>query len=75
MKLLSGLSVCQWVVTPEWVEQSEREGQFANEEGFTLRDPEAEAMFSMDIPTSLARARAGRFLEVLYTVHTSTPVP
>ena len=50
------------------MEQSEREGQFTNEQGFTLRDPDAEAMFSMDIPTSLSRTRAGRFLEV----HTTT---
>ena len=50
------------------MEQSEREGQFTNEQGFTLRDPDAEAMFSMDIPTSLSRARAGRFLEVHTTV-------
>ena len=65
VKFLSGVSVCRWVLSPEWIEQCEKEGQLVNEEGFTLGDPDAEAMFSMDIPTSLSRARATKFLQVI----------
>ena len=64
MKFLSGVSVCRWVLTPDWIEQCEREGRLVSEEGFTLRDPDAEAMFTMDIPSSLQRARASKFLQV-----------
>lgn len=65
MKFLSGISVCRYVVTPEWVEQCEREGELVNEEGFTLRDTDAEETFSMDIPTALSRAQAGKLLKVM----------
>ena len=64
VKFLSGVSVCHYVVTPEWVEQCEREGRLINEEGFTLRDTDAEEVFSMDIPTTLSRARAVKLLQV-----------
>ena len=51
------------MVTPEWVEQSEREQRFVNEEEFTLRDLDAEEAFAMDIPTALTQAR-GKLLQV-----------
>ena len=44
--------MCGYVITPEWIEQCEREGQLVNEEGFTLQDADAEETFSMDIPTT-----------------------
>ena len=66
VKFLSGISVCHYVITPEWIEQCEREGQLVNEEGFTLRDADAEETFSMDIPTTLSRARTTKLLQVSY---------
>lgn len=68
VKFLSGVSVCHWILTPEWIEQCEKEGRLVNEEGFTLRDPDAETLFMMDIPTSLSRAREAKFLEVSITI-------
>ena len=56
--------MCHYVVTPEWVEQCERAGELVNEEEFTLRDSDAEETFSMDIHTTLSRARAGKLLQV-----------
>ena len=64
VKFLSGISMCLYVVTPEWVEQCEREGELVNEEEFTLRDSDAEETFAMDIHTTLSRARAGKLLQV-----------
>ena len=68
VKFLSGVSVCHWILTPEWIEQCEKERRLVNEEGFTLRDPDAETLFMMDIPTSLSRARQAKFLEVSLTI-------
>jgi PAX-interacting protein 1 len=73
VKFLSGVSVCRWVLTPDWIEQCEREGRLVSEEGFTLRDPDAEAMFTMDIPSSLQRARASKFLQG-YWLHATASV-
>ena len=64
MKFLSGISVCRYVVVPEWVEQCEKEEQLINEQGFTLQDVDAEETFSMDIYTTLSRAGAGKLLQV-----------
>ena len=64
VKFLSGISVCRYMVTPEWVEQCEREEGLVNEEGFTLRDADAEETFAMDIRTTLSRARASKLLQV-----------
>lgn len=72
MKYLSGISVCRYVVTPEWVEQCEREEELVNEEGFTLRDADAEETFSIDIPTVLSRAQAGKLLKVATYLCTCT---
>ncbi|CAI8019609.1 PAX-interacting protein 1 [Geodia barretti] len=73
VKFLSGVSVCRWVLTPDWIEQCEREGRLVSEEGFTLRDPDAEAMFMMDIPSSLQRARTSEFLQG-YWLHATASV-
>ena len=64
VKFLSGISVCSYVLSPEWVEQCEREGQLVDEEGFTLQDSDAEETFSMDIGTTLSRAKRGKLLQV-----------
>ena len=46
------------------MEQCEREEGLVNEEGFTLRDVDAEETFAMDIRTTLSRARASKLLQV-----------
>ena len=65
VKFLSGISVCRYVITPEWIEQCEREGQLVNEEGspFKMRTPKKH--FQWIFP-QLARARTTELLEVSY---------
>ena len=64
VKFLCGISVCEHVVTPAWVESSVREGRFVGEGGFALVDKDAEELFGMEVSTSLARARGKKLLQV-----------
>ena len=64
VKFLSGISVCDHIVTPEWVEQSGKGAGFVKEGAFALCDRKTEEMFGMDLATSLARARGKKLLKV-----------
>ena len=64
VKFLSGISVCQHIVTPDWVEACGKEERFVEEGTFTLTDSDAEQMFQMDVASSLARAKQRKLLEV-----------
>ena len=64
VKFLCGISVCEHVVTPEWVEESERRMRFVEEAEFSLCDRDAEETFGMDLAASLARAKEKKLLEV-----------
>ncbi|XP_074660001.1 PAX-interacting protein 1-like [Tubulanus polymorphus] len=56
-KFLTAISVVRHIVNTEWIEKSAEKGEFIDEVPFTLRDDKAEAMYSIDIPESLRRAR------------------
>ena len=64
VKFLSGISVCDHIVTPEWVEQSGRGAGFVEEGEFALCDQNTEQVFGMDLTTSLARAKEKKLLKV-----------
>ena len=64
VKFLSGISVCDHIVTPEWVEQSGRGVGFVEEGAFALSDQNTEQMFGMNLTTSLARAKEKKLLKV-----------
>ena len=64
VKFLSGISVCDHIVTPEWVEQSGRGVGFVEEGAFALCDQNTEQMFGMNLTTSLARAKEKKLLKV-----------
>ena len=64
VKFLCGISVCDHIVTPAWVESSVREGRFMEEGEFVLVDKDAEELFGMDVSTSLARAKNKKLLQV-----------
>ena len=64
VKFLSGISVCDHIVTPEWVEQSGRGVGFVEEGAFALCDRNTEEVFGMDLTTSLARAKGKKLLKV-----------
>ena len=53
IKFLTGISLCDHIVTLEWVEQSLRAGHFLEEVSFALHDPTTESLFQMDVSTSL----------------------
>ena len=53
IKFLTGISLCDHIVTPEWVEQSLTAGHFLEETSFVLHDPDTESLFQMDVSTSL----------------------
>ncbi|XP_038148080.1 PAX-interacting protein 1 [Cyprinodon tularosa] len=58
VKFLTAMSVVRHIVTPEWLEESWRKQQFVDEQSFTLRDAEAEVLFSFNLEDSLKRAHA-----------------
>lgn len=62
IKFLAGISVCDCVVTPKWVEESGRRGSFLPEEDYLLRDPDAEQLFGMNLVQSLVRARERKLM-------------
>lgn len=64
VKFLSGISVCDHIVTPEWVEQSGKGAGFVKEGAFALCDRKTEEMFGMDLASSLARAKGKKLLKV-----------
>lgn len=77
IKFLSGISICKYVVTPKWVEESGSQGTFVAEAEFFLKDSEAEQLFGMDLTTSLSRARERKLLEgvCVYATPTVLPLP
>lgn len=75
IKFLSGISICKYVVTPKWVEESGSQGTFVAEAEFFLKDSEAEQLFVMDLTTSLSRARERKLLEGVCVYATPTVLP
>lgn len=63
IKFLSGISVCSYVVTPRWVEDSGKDGMFRDEQPFLLRDADAEQLFGMKLAVSLSRAKSRKLLD------------
>lgn len=63
IKFLSGISVCGYVVTPKWVEESGNVGIFRDEEEFVLQDSDAEKLFGMNLALSISRAKRTKLLE------------
>lgn len=75
VKFLSGISSCDHIVTPEWVEESGRRGAFVAEEDFFLRDSDAEQLFGMNLTTSLSFAKERKLLEGISIVSTPSVQP
>lgn len=75
IKFLSGISVCGYVVTPKWVEESGKTGIFRDEEEFLLQDPDAELLFGMSLSVSLSRAKRKKLLEGVGIYATPTVEP
>ncbi|XP_014826233.1 PREDICTED: PAX-interacting protein 1 isoform X1 [Poecilia mexicana] len=66
VKFLSAMSVIKHIVTPEWLEESWRSQKFVDEQSYTLRDAEAEVLFSFSLEESLKRAHAAPLFKGKY---------
>ena len=75
IKFLSGISVCGYVVTPKWVEESGKTGIFRDEEEFVLQDSDTEKMFGMNLALSLSRAKRVKLLAGIGIYATPTVEP
>eukprot|EP01134_Creolimax_fragrantissima_P001963 CFRG1963T1 len=72
IKLLVGLSVCKYVVTPKWLEDSKRYGCFKDEEEYITVDIINERKYGFSLRESLARSAAQKLLiglSVFITTH------
>ncbi|XP_033638672.1 PAX-interacting protein 1-like isoform X1 [Asterias rubens] len=63
VKFLSGVSVCRFIVTPMWIEESYKSRWFLDEANFTLSDPDAEKIFLFKLKESMARASQRKLLK------------
>ncbi|ELW69778.1 PAX-interacting protein 1 [Tupaia chinensis] len=73
VKFLTAISVVKHIVTPEWLEECFKcqkfiEGAFvfADEQNYTLRDAEAEVLFSFSLEESLKRAHVSPLFKAKY---------
>uniref|UniRef100_A0A3B5QGU2 PAX-interacting protein 1 n=1 Tax=Xiphophorus maculatus TaxID=8083 RepID=A0A3B5QGU2_XIPMA len=66
VKFLSAMSVIKHIVTPEWLEESWRSQKFVDEQSYTLRDAEAEVLFSFSLEESLKRAHTAPLFKGKY---------
>ncbi|RXM98926.1 PAX-interacting protein 1 [Acipenser ruthenus] len=65
VKFLTAMSIVKHIVTPEWLEESFKSQQFADEQNFMLRDAEAEVLFCFSLEESLKRAHAAPLFKLV----------
>uniref|UniRef100_A0A3Q3B1C9 PAX-interacting protein 1 n=1 Tax=Kryptolebias marmoratus TaxID=37003 RepID=A0A3Q3B1C9_KRYMA len=63
VKFLTAMSVVKHTVTPEWLEESWKSQKFVDEQSYTLRDAEAEVLFSFSLEESLKRAHSAQLFK------------
>ncbi|XP_038053452.1 PAX-interacting protein 1-like isoform X2 [Patiria miniata] len=63
VKFLSGVSVCRFIVTPMWIEESYKSRWFLDENSFLLNDVEAETALLFNLKESMARASQRKLLK------------
>ncbi|XP_047224905.1 PAX-interacting protein 1 [Girardinichthys multiradiatus] len=66
VKFLTAMSVVKYITTPEWLEESWRSQKFVDEQSYTLRDAEAEVLFSFSLEESLTRAHSAPLFKGKY---------
>nr|XP_039255232.1 PAX-interacting protein 1-like [Styela clava] len=57
VKFLCAISVCQYIVTPEWIEESSKSNWLLDEDKYLLHDKAAEEKFEFSLKESISRAR------------------
>lgn len=76
VKFLCGISVCEHVVMPHWLDQCNAMNKFVDETPYVLRDQEAEDLFNMSVSSSLLKAKQTPLLtgqQVFSTLNVSPP--
>ena len=63
-KFLTTVSVARHVVTPQWIEESSKEGKFLDERNFPLRDTATEQKFDFVWSEARERARNQKLFQV-----------
>lgn len=58
IKFLTGISVCRYIVSPEWIEESHAKNCYLDENDYILRDFENEKLYGMSLPESIKKAQA-----------------
>lgn len=57
VKFLCAMSTCQYIVTPEWIEESAKSNWLLDEDKYLLRDKLTEEKFDFSLQESLRKAR------------------
>ncbi|CAB3993743.1 Hypothetical predicted protein [Paramuricea clavata] len=58
IKFLTGISVCRYIVSPQWIDKSHEVGKYLNEKDYVLHDEDGEKLYGMSLPQSIDSAQA-----------------
>ncbi|XP_028393848.1 PAX-interacting protein 1-like [Dendronephthya gigantea] len=58
IKFLTGISVCRYIVSPQWIDKSHAAGHYLDEKDYVLHDADGESLYGMSLPQSIERAQA-----------------
>ncbi|XP_062517729.1 PAX-interacting protein 1-like isoform X2 [Corticium candelabrum] len=75
IKFLSAISVCHFVVRPEWLEQSFTKSLFLEENDFLVRDTIGEQQWQLSLERTLELAHQRPLLEGAFVYATSSVMP
>lgn len=77
VKFLCAISVAHYVVSPDWIDKSQKSNSLLDPAEFTIKDAQSEEMYDMKLTTSLQRARARPLLQGIsvYVTQNIEPSP
>eukprot|EP00795_Rhopilema_esculentum_P012733 gene12733-3459_t len=77
VKFLSAISVVNHIVTPSWIEESNKVGSLLDEAEYSLKDPESEEYFGFKLDVSMQRSRTRKVFQGLkfFVTPKITPAP
>ncbi|KAK9768936.1 regulator of Ty1 Transposition [Basidiobolus ranarum] len=74
-KFLSAISVAEYILTRDWVNQSLKAHTFLDEEGFQLEDEASEKNYQFSLKESLIRAKSKKLLDKMTVYITPSTQP
>ncbi|XP_031560824.1 PAX-interacting protein 1-like [Actinia tenebrosa] len=75
VKFLSAISIAQFIVTPNWIEESFEKKQFLDPKSFLLEDVEAEKELNIRLSASIERAQSHKLLKDVQVYATQNVQP